>query len=414
MGAVPPRVFISHSNLDQDRFVVGFAQSLEDNGVRVWLDCHEILPGDRIVERVFEEIDNSDAVIVVVSANTPQSRWVREEIDAAVRRAIDHDLVVIFVRLDRAEIPASFSHRAWVGIDPAQDYSTQLEKILRSIYGVPERRPLGPAPSWVNTETSTPLLMDLRRAIRSGSGVNDIVRTAVGSALDALPAAERLDNVPDRRIPVVIEEQLLRADTALDELLALTAVAVHDDDQVRTGLWTSVLEQVLDKQPYPALLVSYAIGVAAVAARHDELVYAVLGNDLRTLVPYRVVEPNHAELLPKWRGARPQAALSAHVRSVLRPHFRELMSDREFDRAFDGFELLRNLLELHHTSVAASLGEFAYRLARGDVSVLDMVVSRLKAGSPALAGGAFGGSEAGVEDAVRKLEKTVRARYQRS
>ncbi|MDX8147820.1 toll/interleukin-1 receptor domain-containing protein [Lentzea sp. BCCO 10_0061] len=414
MSAVPPSVFISHSNLDQDRFVVAFAKALEDNGVRVWLDREEILPGDRIVERVFEQIDNSDAVIVVVSANTASSKWVREEIDASARRAIERDLTLICVRLDRAEVPATLSHTAWVGIDPSVDYSNQLERILRAIYRVPKRRPLGPVPDWVNTETSSPLLVDLRRAIRSGSGVNDVVRTALAAALDAVPPAQRLDNVPDRRIPAAVEEHLLRCDGAMSELLAITAVAVHDDDVARGGLWTSVLAQVLERQPYPALLVSYAIGVAAVAARHDELVHTVLSRDLRTLVPYRVVEPHVAELLPKWRGARPHGALSAHIRSVVRPHFRELTSDREFDRAFDGFELLRSLLELHHAGVAPSLGEFAYRLARGETAVLDGVTDRLRTGSPALLAGAFDGDVANVEKAVRQLESTVRMRYRRS
>jgi hypothetical protein len=183
---------------------------------------------------------------------------------------------------------------------------------------------------------------------------------------------------------------------------------------VRGGLWASVLEQTLDRLPYPALLVSYAVGVAAVAARHDELVYPLLGSHLRALVPYRVVEPHHAELMPKWRGARPHAALSVHIRSVLRPHFRELVADREFDRAFDGFELLRSLLELHHTTVAPSLGEFAYQLARGETAVLERISERLRAGSPVLLRGAFDGDVARVEKALRQLESIVRTRYRRS
>lgn len=414
MNAVHPRVFLSHSNHDHERFVLEFAEALERNGVRVWLDRNEILPADPIVERVFEQIDVSDAVIVVISRNTTSSKWVRAEINAAAHRAIERDLKLICVRLDNADIPATMSNLAWVAIEPSQDYAPQLERILRAIYGVPEKRALGPVPEWVNTETSSPLLIELRRALRSGSGVNDVVRTALARGLDALPAAERLVDVPDRHIPAVIEEQLTQCDRAMGELLAVTAMAVHDDDVPRGGLWASVLEQTLDRLPYPALLVSYAVGVAAVAARHDELVYPVLGSHLRALVPYRVVEPHQAELMPKWRGAAPHAALSAHVRSVLRPHFRELVADREFDRAFDGFELLRSLLELHHTTVAPSLGEFAYQLARGETAGSERVSERLRAGSPVLLGGAFDGDVANVEKALRQLESIVRMRYRRS
>ena len=43
-----PRVFLSHSSLDKERFAVGFAERLRENGVDVWLDDWELVPGDSL------------------------------------------------------------------------------------------------------------------------------------------------------------------------------------------------------------------------------------------------------------------------------------------------------------------------------------------------------------------------------
>jgi hypothetical protein len=53
--ASSPRVFLSHASEDKDRFVLPFARALRANGVDVWLDKWEILPGDSLVDKLFEE-----------------------------------------------------------------------------------------------------------------------------------------------------------------------------------------------------------------------------------------------------------------------------------------------------------------------------------------------------------------------
>jgi hypothetical protein len=63
-----PKVFVSHASEDKDRFVLGFATELRARGVDVWLDKWEMLPGDSLVDKIFEEgIKGASAVIVVLS-----------------------------------------------------------------------------------------------------------------------------------------------------------------------------------------------------------------------------------------------------------------------------------------------------------------------------------------------------------
>ncbi|NGY65940.1 TIR domain-containing protein [Lentzea sp. NEAU-D13] len=151
-SAANPVVFMSHSNADQDRFVVPITKSLERRGVRIWLDRYDMLPGHHIAGEVFEQIDNADAFIVVVSRHTPESAWVPREVDHAVKRADrDKDFRLICIRLDGVEAPAVLGNIASVKIDASLDYGDHLEKILRVIYRKPDERDLGPVPEWANT-----------------------------------------------------------------------------------------------------------------------------------------------------------------------------------------------------------------------------------------------------------------------
>jgi histidyl-tRNA synthetase len=68
---VNPKVFISHASEDKERFVLDFATKLRNTGIDAWLDKWEMLPGDSLVDKIFEEgIKNASAFIVVLSSNS--------------------------------------------------------------------------------------------------------------------------------------------------------------------------------------------------------------------------------------------------------------------------------------------------------------------------------------------------------
>lgn len=81
---MPPKVFLSHAGEDKERFVVEFAKRLREKGVDAWFDKWEILPGDSLVDKIFEEgLKDADAIIVVLSENSINKPWVREELNAS-------------------------------------------------------------------------------------------------------------------------------------------------------------------------------------------------------------------------------------------------------------------------------------------------------------------------------------------
>src|SRR5437588_11934397 len=96
-----PKVFVSHASEDKDRFVLGFATKLLENGIDVWLDKWEMHPGDSLVDKIFEVgIGGAEAILIVLSQNSIEKPWVREELNASIVERIKRGTKVIPIVLD--------------------------------------------------------------------------------------------------------------------------------------------------------------------------------------------------------------------------------------------------------------------------------------------------------------------------
>jgi tetratricopeptide (TPR) repeat protein len=78
-----PDLFISHSTED-DAFVRDLQQALGDQGMSVWIDSRELLPGGLLAREVGRAIDDAAAFAVVISSAALQSAWVGQEIRYAL------------------------------------------------------------------------------------------------------------------------------------------------------------------------------------------------------------------------------------------------------------------------------------------------------------------------------------------
>jgi hypothetical protein len=148
-----PNVFLSHASEDKERFVIDFATRLRAKGIDVWLDKWEILPGDSLVDRIFEEgIKNAQAIIVVVSQNSVNKPWVREELNASVVKKINGVSKLIPVVIDKCEVPQSLQSTLWVRIKDLANYDREFESIVAAIYEHREKPPLGQPPTYTRTQ----------------------------------------------------------------------------------------------------------------------------------------------------------------------------------------------------------------------------------------------------------------------
>lgn len=147
--SIPPRVFVSHASEDKERFVNGFAMRLRANGVDAWLDRWEMLPGDSLVDKIFNEgLKEAKAVIVVLSRFSVEKPWVREELNAAIVKHIESGSKLIPVVIDDCEVPQALKSTLWQQIDDLDAYDQSFDRILAAIFGAYQKPPLGAAPPY--------------------------------------------------------------------------------------------------------------------------------------------------------------------------------------------------------------------------------------------------------------------------
>ena len=146
-----PKLFLSHASEDKERFVLRFATSLRERGIDVWLDKWEILPGDSLVDKIFEEgLKHADAVIVVLSRFSVNKPWVKEELNSAVVRRITKRSKLIPIVIDDCEIPESLRSLVWERVSDFDNFEPQLANIVAAIFEDHNKPPLGNAPSYLS------------------------------------------------------------------------------------------------------------------------------------------------------------------------------------------------------------------------------------------------------------------------
>jgi len=144
-----PKAFISHATKDQERFVTEFAQKLRAKGVDAWYAKWEMQPGDKLIGKIFDEgIGNSDTMIVVLSKNSVESSWVREEMDTGFVRRVEKKLRrLIPVVIEDCEIPVALESTFQVRIRNLKSYEAELDQIVAAIFRLSDIPEVGSVPA---------------------------------------------------------------------------------------------------------------------------------------------------------------------------------------------------------------------------------------------------------------------------
>ena len=127
-----PGVFISHSSDDKE-FVFRLALDLLNAGFPVWLDAYQMEIGSKLRPEIYEGIDQSTHVILVISESSNKSDWVKKELNRALKKekAINHPFILP-IKLGKCTEPPGIRGRIYANFTgeyfPALE---QLEKVLR-------------------------------------------------------------------------------------------------------------------------------------------------------------------------------------------------------------------------------------------------------------------------------------------
>src|SRR5262245_9321350 len=157
-------VFLSHSIKDKPA-VRELAQRLKADGLRVWLDEWEILPGDMIGLKIAKGLEQSWKLVLVMSANAFESGWTTLELHTALYRDPTNALRrFIPLRLDDTAIPdmlKQYAHIDW--LRPTDEEYAKLLTALKATKSpimqegetLPSKSPKGHRPDATPPEVGT-------------------------------------------------------------------------------------------------------------------------------------------------------------------------------------------------------------------------------------------------------------------
>lgn len=143
------KVFISYAGEDLD-FAKDLDGKLRSKGLDVWLAKWEVLPGDDLIDQVFEKgLKDADVVIVVLSRMSVDKPWVRAELNVAAVKRINGLVKLIPVVLDDCKIPEALTSTVYQPISNNTSYDEEIERIVHSIFEFREKPALGTLPAYV-------------------------------------------------------------------------------------------------------------------------------------------------------------------------------------------------------------------------------------------------------------------------
>ncbi|MGG2199588.1 MULTISPECIES: TIR domain-containing protein [Paenibacillus] len=126
------KVFISYSHEDKD-ITNRIVRELETAGHHIWLDSWRIELGDNIFEKIKEGIDNADAIIVVISKNSLNSRGVLKEFSAMALADISRgSRRIIPVLIDKSSVPSYLSEIKY--LDLSSNFEDGLKELIESLF----------------------------------------------------------------------------------------------------------------------------------------------------------------------------------------------------------------------------------------------------------------------------------------
>lgn len=124
-------VFISYSHSDA-AIVNRLAAHLVKHNANVWVDTWELNVGDSILNRVQNAIQESSALLVILSKASVQSEWCKKELSAGLMRELDEKRVVVLpVLVEDCEIPVFLREKMYA--DLRKGFKQGLRSILDAI-----------------------------------------------------------------------------------------------------------------------------------------------------------------------------------------------------------------------------------------------------------------------------------------
>lgn len=124
-------IFISYSHADAE-FVNKLAAHLVKSNAHVWVDTWELNVGDSILNRVQQAIQDSSALLIVLSKASVASEWCKKELSAGLMRELEEKRVVVLpVLIENCDIPIFLREKLYA--DFRANFDVGLNALLSAV-----------------------------------------------------------------------------------------------------------------------------------------------------------------------------------------------------------------------------------------------------------------------------------------
>lgn len=130
-------IFLSHSSKDND-FSRMLFYHLERAGLNIWYDESSLIGNAALTSDLPTFINESKALLVVLSKNSNKSGWVKDEYNYAKNLLYKGELTIIPVVIDECELPGFYANYKWIDCRNGLTLDSFFN-ILSTFYGTEDK-----------------------------------------------------------------------------------------------------------------------------------------------------------------------------------------------------------------------------------------------------------------------------------
>lgn len=131
-----PKVFLSYSYKDKAIAQV-IAERLRDNGIDIWSDLLQLATETSAKDSINKAISARDYLIVLLSPNSIDSKWINFELNLALNKELSNrDVTILPVLIGDCRIPADLSEHQFV--DLRFDFEKGISNLVDQVKLMPE------------------------------------------------------------------------------------------------------------------------------------------------------------------------------------------------------------------------------------------------------------------------------------
>lgn len=132
-------IFLSHSSRDKG-IVEKFYLALTNSNFNLWFDKIDIVPGETIINRVNEGIENAQLLLLFISKNSVTSSWVHYEWQTYISNKLfeGKSIFIMPIILEEVEMPTSLKHYKYVSLKNISEEDA-IDEICESITLIQKR-----------------------------------------------------------------------------------------------------------------------------------------------------------------------------------------------------------------------------------------------------------------------------------